>query len=216
MIEVNLLPKAKKSGPKGGLRMHWREHTPKRLPSGWWLGAGAVALASVVLMARLLLTVERRISSLEATLVTLRQDSVRVEEARGQRENQLARRDSIANKTAAIEKIDAERQLWPRIMDELARMLPAEAWLTRVETVPVDGTVRFRVEGKAQHYAAITRVWNALEGSPVVYNVRLVSTQAALQDPENESNEGWTAYDFVLEADYEEATNSQPKNGQSE
>ena len=88
-------------------------------------------------------------------------------------------------------------------MDEVAGVLPAEAWLTRLAVVASpEVRDRFEVEGMARDNFSLTRFWNGMESSPFIRNVRLVSTENVAAGPHNGA--GVSLYYFVLQAEPED------------
>ena len=178
MLEVDLLRGG--SGPHGRRpRLNW-PHNPARGLSLdlWTIGSGLTILASLGLAIYLVFSVRGQAAALEETLHTALADSVHARVLIEKMQTLEARRDSIAARVAIIREIDAQRYLWPRIMDEVAGVLPGEAWLTSLSQVPSsDGRIGFQVEGMTRDNHSLTRFWNGMESSPFIHNVRLISTE---------------------------------------
>ena len=170
---------------------------------GWIIGCGLTVLMSLGLAAYFALSVRGRAAGLEEALRAAMADSVRSAALIEKMRALEARRDSIAARVAIIQEIDARRYLWPRLMDEVAGVLPEEAWLTRFAQVggPED-PARFEVEGVARDNSSLTRFWNGLESSSFVRNVRLISTEYLAAGPGGGT--GGDLYYFVLQAEPEE------------
>ncbi len=169
----------------------------------WTFGSGLTILASLGLALYLVLSVRGRAAALEEALDAALADSVRGAAVVGKLQTLEARRDSIANKVAIIREIDARRYLWPRIMDEVAGAVPADAWLTSLIRIPSQGDgVRFQVEGLARDNVSLTRFWNGMEASPFIRDVRLVSTENVVA--ESTADGTVHVYHFVLQAEPED------------
>lgn len=170
---------------------------------GWIVGSALVILVSLGLAAYFAVSIRTRAAGLEAVLEAALADSVRSAALIGKIRTLEARRDSIAARVAIIEEIDARRYLWPRIMDEVAGVLPEEAWLTRLAQVTSRETLpRFEVEGMARDNFSLTRLWNGMESSPFIRNVRLISTENVPGGMSGGS--GGDLYYFVLQAEPED------------
>jgi len=178
MFEVDLL--RGESGPRDRRPRLALPRAPFRglSPDPWTIGSGLAVMASLGLVLHLVLSLRGRAATLQGALDAALADSVRNAALIARTQTLEARRDSIAARVAIIQEIDARRYLWPRIMDEVAGVLPAEAWLTNLSQVgsPNEG-VRFQVEGLTRDYVSLTRFWNGMESSPFIHNVRLVSTE---------------------------------------
>jgi Tfp pilus assembly protein PilN len=114
---------------------------------------------------------------------------------RGGAERQTERvRDSLAAEMAIIRGIDADRYIWPHLLDEITKALPAYTWITIVQyvgvaappggapvgtpapatTVPND--VRVSIDGRTVDIQAFTTFMRQLAASPWLAEV--ASTRA--------------------------------------
>lgn len=165
----------------------------------WTIGSGLTILASLGLALYLVLSVRGRAAAMEEALDAALADSVRGAVLIGKMRALEARRDSIASRVAIIRGIDARRYLWPRIMDEVAGVVPAEAWLTSLTGMASqEDEVRFQVEGLTRDNVSLTRFWNGLEASPFIREVRLVSTENVVAG--SAGGGAVHLYHFVLQA----------------
>ena len=203
MIEVNLLPggrkrQAKKPGfslalPKvGGLSA-----------DKWLVGSGLAIVLSLGFGGNLFFQISSKLGDLEEGVEAAVQDSVRYADLIQKTEMLQARRDSIAEKVAIIQQIDAQRYVWSHLMDEVGRSLPDYTWLTSITQTSPGEPMQFRIEGKAGNNFALTRFWNSLESSLFIQNVRLVSTEQTTEGAGQGQGQG--VYTFILEAELEEA-----------
>ena len=205
MIEVDLLPGGKKARGKDPAIAPPLRRVRGVPVDGWILGCGLTMVISVGFVAHLFLSSLGRTSGFEEALEAARGDSVENSVLIRKMQTLEARRDSIAARVAIIQEIDAQRYLWPRIMDEVASALPAEAWLTQLADMPSEaGRIRFRVEGSTRDNFALTRFWNRLESSLFIRNVRLISTEHIVAPAIAGGNRAQDLYAFVLEADQED------------
>lgn len=152
-------------------------------------------------------------------------DSTRFAAVLRQRRSAEAKRDSVARQLAVIKAIDADRFIWPHVMDEVSRALPPYTWLktlavTTPQVPPVTTTAapaagdttqaapkltpempRFRLVGNTVDIQALTRFMKLLEASPFIQNVSLARSELALLD-------GKEVTEFTLEAQYERPDSS--------
>lgn len=202
MIEINLLPGAKKAKKAGG-----------GLPSPGLgaalsgLGASikdpflAVAVVGLVLgvaaTAYQVVSLQTRASGLTEREQVAIQDSTRYAAVLRERIAVTARRDSIQRQLAIIQAIDGDRFVWPHLLDEIAEALPPYTWLTTVAQTsnvpsimsrdsaqaPADsaapppappGPLTFRIVGQTVDIQALTRYMRLLEASPFIDGVALV------------------------------------------
>lgn len=167
------------------------------------MGSSVAVLLSLGLAGYSSLSIRSRAAGLEKALQAALADSVRSAGLIERMRTLEARRDSIATRVSIIQDIDARRYLWPRIMDEVAGVLPEDAWLTRfAQVASQNGAARFEVEGMTRDNFSLTRFWNGMESSPFIRNVRLISTENVPSGPSG--REDGDLYYFVLQAEPEE------------
>ena len=152
-------------------------------------------------------------------------DSTRFAAVLRQRASAEAKRDSVLKQLTVIKAIDANRFIWPHVMDEVSRALPPYTWLKQLAivtpqapplgtgpaTAPADTTkpaapalpelMKFRLVGNTVDIQALTRFMKLLEASPFIQNVTLSRSQVAMQ-------EGKEVTEFMLEAMYERPDSS--------
>jgi hypothetical protein len=145
MIEINLLPgakKAKRGGGGGGPSINFAaigaaiasKVKDKYLAAA--VVASAIALAAIALM---FTTQRAREGSLKAEESKQLADSSRYAVVLNDRMRAQARRDSAFLQLAIIKAIDSERYIWPHIMEEVSRALPIYTWL---QSMGVSGTAQ--------------------------------------------------------------------------
>ena len=190
MIEVNLLPGGKKRTSKGrGISLKGFSLPSFGKGGGggggfsmpgdpYQLGAAAAGVVSVVVIGWLFLGVRSDREEVQVSVDAAVQDSMRFADLI-QRTNQLtARRDSIGQRVAIIQKIDAGRYIWPHVLDEVARALPDYTWLQTLLQVQAD-PIQIRIGGRAGSNFAITTFMRNLEASPFFRGVVLERTEQA-------------------------------------
>jgi Tfp pilus assembly protein PilN len=152
-------------------------------------------------------------------------DSTRFAAVLRQRRAAEAKRDSVLSQLTVIKAIDADRFIWPHVMDEVSRALPPYTWLktlavsapqvspvgTAPAPAPGDTTkpaapvtpelAKFRIVGNTVDIQALTRFMKLLEASPFIQNVQLARSELALV-------EGKEVTEFSLDAMYERPDSS--------
>ncbi|MBN2287998.1 MAG: PilN domain-containing protein [Candidatus Glassbacteria bacterium] len=84
--------------------------------------------------------------------------------------------DQLKDRMNIILKVDRNRFLWPRVLDEINGALPQYTWLESVsETSPFPRLV-LRLEGTAMSNLSVSRFMRNLEFASLLTNVRLVSS----------------------------------------
>lgn len=205
MINVNLLP--------GATRKRASRRMPriaamgslsgmKGMPSMDKLTLFAVVawLVMLPLTGYMFLNARSKINDLNVSIEGGLADSTKYANIIAANKKLLERRDTIAQKVNIIQGIDANRYIWPHILDEISRSLPPYTWLVEVTALPAseegEATPNFRMVGRTGNNFALTRYLQDLEASPFIRNVRLASTELVR---ENEK----LVYSFNLEASYE-------------
>lgn len=207
MIQINLLPgsqKRKKRGAIGGGGGGGRGLSlklPQGLPAfdrmtafivGAWIVGPALGLW-------LFFSVQ---SGKQQTQVALDQavaDSTRYARLISTQTSLRARQDTIAQKLAMIQEIDAGRYIWTHMLDEISRVLPPYTWLTGVYQLQGGPNPTVQIEGRTGSLPALTRLMDALEASPFVRNVQLVSSEQGMVG--NDPNKA--VHNFVLTGIYD-------------
>jgi Tfp pilus assembly protein PilN len=170
------------------------------------VGVGAVALLA---FGWLLISQGGRQSELEARVSAEAADSSRFAATIALVSDLQARQDTIRQQIAVIRDVDQRRYVWPRLMDEVSRSLPAFTWLTQITSTavaPAEAAAdtlaiapqgpAFTIQGNAGSTQALTRFMKNLEDSSFIRDVTLVTSEQVDAD-------GRTIHRFTLEARYE-------------
>jgi Tfp pilus assembly protein PilN len=188
LIEVNLLPGGKKRTSKGrGISLKGLS-LPKFGGGGgggfsmpgdpYILGAVAAGVVSLAVVTWLFLGVRSDREEVQVAVDAAVQDSTRFADLI-RRTNQLtSRRDSIGQRVAIIQEIDAGRYVWPHVLDEVARALPDYTWIREVMQVQEE-PLQLRINGRAGSTFAITSFMRNLEASPFLRGVTIERTEQA-------------------------------------
>lgn len=213
MIEIDLLPRTSAQGN----RPVSSTPVPRKpfrflVQDPWVLASSLVVVLSLACSGWLLAAGREQTAELNAALETAVRDSMRTAMLGAEARLLGARLDSVRMRVSVIRHIDSSRYVWPRLLDEVAKALPREAWLVQIAQLStVGGDVRFRVEGKTFENFAISRFWDGMESSAFIHDVRLVSTEH-LMELLGDSGEPAHAYFFVLEAGYRDSRPRLPES----
>ena len=134
MIQINLLPGAKKSKKSGGggLSINFAAigAAISSKVKDKYLASAVITTAVALVVIGLLFTTQRtRESSLRDAEEVQVRDSTQMARVLRDRAMAQAKRDSVYLQLAIIRAIDEERFIWPHIMEEVSRALPVYTWL---------------------------------------------------------------------------------------
>lgn len=134
MIEINLLPgSSRKSGGSGIDVGALAGKLASRVRDPYLVGAVGTSAVAIVLVAMMHLSQSSATSAMEERYQEARTDSVRYAAVIADRRAAEAQRDSVIRQLDIIRAIDDDRYIWPHIMEEVSRALPAYTWLTSVQ-----------------------------------------------------------------------------------
>ncbi|HEX6644500.1 MAG TPA: PilN domain-containing protein [Gemmatimonadales bacterium] len=199
MITINLRPgqKRKRAGsPLKDIGERFRG-LGTRVKDPLLIGAAAVWIVVAGFLAVSMFMTQRELSALEPRIETARAEHTRFKTFLAQKRKQELIRDSLLAQIGVIRSVDGDRYVWPHILDEIARALPAYTWLTNVaveanavvnnnvtDSTAVDTTppaLQFRVEGRTVDMQAYTRFLRQLEASPWVEDVMAVEAKTVVE-----------------------------------
>jgi Tfp pilus assembly protein PilN len=141
--------------------------------------------------------------ALEPRLEQSRAEHKRFKSFLDQKHKQEQIRDSLVTQITTIQGVDGDRYVWPHVLDEVTRALPAYTWLVDLSAAPtptpppvpagqakdakkqpVDSTPRglsFQLNGRTVDIQAYTRFLRNLEASPWITDVMPVSAQTIVE-----------------------------------
>jgi len=203
VIEINLLPGAKKRGGKGGgfqlpdlksLAASVKDPWLIACVVGWLLVAGAIGL--------FYLPRKAKIRGLEPQLAAAHREATRLEAVLRTKGEAEAKRDSLLAQINVIRNIDRERYIWPHIMDAVTQALPPYTWLDGMTNQAsagdsTTGGVGFQLTGKSADIQAVTRFVRNLEESAFLQNATAVST-AVVREQQHD------VFTFVINVAYQQ------------
>lgn len=201
MIQINLLPgaeKKRKKGPLSGLPLKLPESSGSFdrmrafIVAAWIIGPLAIAW--------LFFSAHNRIGDAQVALDQAVADSARYAKVIETQTRLRARQDTIAQKLSIIQEIDAGRYVWPHILDEVSLALPPFTWVTGIYQTEGGTVPSFQIQGLTGSLPALTRFMDALEASPFLHNIELVSSEQVALGGAN----GKVANNFLLTGQYEQ------------
>lgn len=196
MIEVNLLPGLKRKAPGRKLQAPDFRALLANVKDPWLLAAIAAAVVAIGGNGALYLVNTARLSRLEGILTGVQAEKRRWDVVVAQKRQTERVRDSLAAEMAIIRGIDADRYIWPHLLDEITKALPTYTWITIVQYVgtaaPAGGApvgtpapattttaandVRVSIDGRTVDIQAFTTFMRQLAASPWLTEV--ASTRA--------------------------------------
>lgn len=203
MIEVNLHPYGKKGRSKRGAGISLAPLLAAlkggKLPADpYIIFAVAAGLASVGLIGWMYLGLKSDLEEAEVRLAEELTENERFRDVIERNNALLARRDSIAERVAIIQEIDAGRYVGAHVMDEVAAALPEYTWLTEV-IWEQDDPIQYRIRGRAANTFDITLFLSQLEASRFLRDVEYES----INQGQSEVNPEEIEYTFTMLATYE-------------
>ena len=193
MISINLRPgqKRKPSGAGKQISATFKE-LAARVKDPVLAG---VVVAWVVVAGWLFYTwgsTSRNLSNVEARLETTQTEAKRFETLMQQKRKAERIRDSLQSQIGVIRGVDRGRYVWPHVLDEVSKTLPAYTWLTDVSIVGStaaasvgDSTMpklKFQINGRTVDYQAFTQFLRQLEASPWIENVQTMRSETVVEN----------------------------------
>ena len=151
----------------------------------------------------------RELSALEPQLEQTRAEHKRFKAFLAEKRHQETIRDSLVAQIGVIRTVDGDRYVWPHVLDEVTKALPAYTWLVDMArrlrraagaarlapstaaksrprpTAPSPAApvppVSFQVNGRTVDIQAYTRFLRQLEASPWITDVTPVSAQTVVE-----------------------------------
>ena len=208
MIEINLLPGKKKAAKgAGGLSLSMPDFKgllaqvkdPFLLVAiGAWVVVGGGG-------ALLFITDRARLASAESRLEAVRTEKRRYDIVIAQKRQAEKVRDSLLYEINVIRNIDADRYIWPHVLDQATKALPPYTWITNMQgvsaivaapagspqalngpmTVERDSigrpTVKVAIRGRTVDIQAYTTFLRQLAASPWFTDVTPAASQTVIE-----------------------------------
>src|SRR5687767_14384365 len=204
MIEINLLPGKKKAAKGTGVSLAMPDFKGliAQVKDPWLLGAIAAWVIVGGGGAALFITERARLAAAEARLENVKTEKRRYDIVIAQKRQAEKVRDSLVYEINVIRDIDADRYIWPHVLDQATKALPPYTWITRVAAVglqvlpgtnqaggPVTvtedsagvSTVRVSIDGRTVDIQAYTTFLRQLAASPWFTEVTPASSQTVIE-----------------------------------
>src|SRR6266571_2487399 len=212
MIEINLLPGKKKAAPAGagfklGLKLPDFRAIIANITNPWLLAASGAWVIVLGGSLALFVTTRTRLAVLNSRLEEVRAEKRRFDAVIAQKRQSEKIRDSLIAEITVIRQIDADRYVWPHILDQVTKALPPYTWLASITAqattsgtapaappppppsagggggapVPVAPTVTFQILGITVDIQAYTTFLRQLAASPWLTDVMAASSQTVVE-----------------------------------
>ncbi|MEO7997045.1 MAG: PilN domain-containing protein [Gemmatimonadaceae bacterium] len=136
MIEINLLPGAKKAAKGGATKLDVGAAftgLKDKIKDPWLIGSLATVVFAVATVGVLFTAQNARAAEVDGKLEKAVSDSTRLKSVLAARHKVIAERDSVQRQLQIIRTIDDNRYNWAHILDEISQALPQYTWLTVLE-----------------------------------------------------------------------------------
>jgi Tfp pilus assembly protein PilN len=203
MIEINLLPGKKRKAAGAGFKLSMPDFRAilTQVKDPWLIAAIGAWVVVGGGGAALFITGRARLAAAEARLDAVKTEKRRYDIVIAQKRQAEKVRDSLVSQINMIRSIDADRYIWPHVLDQVTKALPPYTWVTRVAsvgnvvagaapgqpalTVQTDSTgapqVRVSIDGRTVDIQAYTTFLRQLAASPWFTDVTPASSQVVIE-----------------------------------
>jgi len=203
MIEINLLPgKKKRAAPGGGFKLALPDFRGliASVKNPWLIAASATSAVVITGVVLLFFTQTARLRVADARLEAVRIEKRRFDAVIAQKRQSEKIRDSLVAEINVIRGIDADRYVWPHILDQITKALPPYTWLDGVSAQGAGGAqpgaanlppgtadstgapaVRVWVTGKTVDIQAYTTFLRQLAASPWLTDVSPATSSTVIE-----------------------------------
>src|SRR5216110_3574104 len=203
MIEINLLPGKKKKAAGGGagfkLALPDFQGLLASIKNPWLLTASAASVIVVGGGLLLFITQSTRLKVLDSRLDAVRVEKRRFDAVIAQKRQSEKIRDSLVSQINIIRGIDADRYIWPHVLDQITKALPPYTWLDGVSAQGAGGpsgpvnappgapdtgaapAVRVWITGKTVDIQAYTTFLRQLAASPWLTDVSPATSSTVVE-----------------------------------
>lgn len=202
MIEINLIPGKKKTAKGAGMSLSMPDFRAiiAQVKDPWLIGA---VVAWVIVGgggALLFITDRARVARAEARLEAVRAEKRRFDIVIAQKRQAERVRDSLVAEIGMIRQIDADRYIWPHVLDQITKALPPYTWVTRIagvggttgpvtqqpnaprpDTLGPPPPVQVGIDGRTVDIQAYTTFLRQLGASPWLMDVTPASSQTVIE-----------------------------------
>jgi Tfp pilus assembly protein PilN len=210
MITVNLRPGQKRKhggNPFKGLldRVSALREISAKVKDPMLMAAVGAWVVVAAALGLIYLNQLRQLYVLEPRLEQARSEHKRFKAFLADKRRQEKIRDSLLAQITVIRSVDGDRYIWPHLLDEITKALPAYTWLVDLGftpapppppkpagapadtasdsmlAVPPPTQVAFQINGRTIDIQAYTRFLRQLEASPWIVDVTPVSAQTVVE-----------------------------------
>ena len=204
MIEINLLPGKKKAAKGAGMKLSMPDFKAliAQVKDPWLIAAVAAWVLVGGGGALLFITDGARLKIAESRRDADRTEAKRWQIAITQKRQFEKVRDSLLYEINVIRNIDADRYIWPHVLDQATKALPPYTWITHIQTASaiVAGgpqapngnvtvqrdssgrpSVRIAIDGRTVDIQAYTTFLRQLAASPWFTDVTPASSQTVIE-----------------------------------
>ncbi len=205
MITINLRPDLKRKRARSPLQgvMESARGLSSKIKDPLLLATVVSWVGVLAWLGYVVVGTTRELNALEPQLEQTRAEHKRYKAFLAEKRHQETIRDSLVAQIGVIRTVDGDRYVWPHLLDEVTKALPAYTWLEDMgfaapavapEAPAADGktdstavkpfvspTVTFNVNGRTVDIQAYTRFLRQLEASPWITEVTPVSAQTVVE-----------------------------------
>lgn len=210
MITVNLRPDLKRKRARSPLQgiVEGIRGLGSRVKDPLLIAGVASWVIALGFLGFVALSTTRDLAALEPQLEQTRAEHKRFKAFLAEKRHQETIRDSLVKQIGVIRTVDGDRYVWPHLLDEVTKALPAYTWLVDLgfaaapanapataapasggagakadttDTAQVVRAVSFTVNGRTVDIQAYTRFLRQLEASPWITDVTPVSAQTVVE-----------------------------------
>jgi Tfp pilus assembly protein PilN len=193
MIEINLLPGQKRKKRSGaGFQLPDLGALVARVKDPLLLGAVGAWVVVLVAVGLMYTAENRKLAAARQQLSRVEADARRFQALINQKRKEEKLRDSLVAELEAIRAIDADRYVWPHILEEITKALPDYTWLESVSVLPggaqpadtatgAKPAVRVLIDGRTADMGGYTRFLRQLNDSPWLTDVVAGATKTVIE-----------------------------------
>src|SRR5206468_11221417 len=162
MIEINLLPGKRKKAAGGGagfkLALPDFRGLLASIKNPWLLAASAASLIVVGGGLLWFITQSTRLRVAQNRRIEVQAEKRRFDAVIAQKRQSERIRDSLVAEINMIRGIDADRYIWPHVLDQITKSLPPYTWLTGISYQQQGGAAGYTAPTDSTGMVAV-RVW---------------------------------------------------------
>lgn len=192
MIRINLVPGPQKRRAGGGAGLASVKEMLGKVKDPLLIGAVGAWVVCGGVVGVLYLMQAKAYAAVESQQTQLQNEARRFHTLIRQKQRSEALRDSLVAELTAIRDIDADRYVWPHIMEEVTKALPDYTWLVSLDALAPPNTasdstapkppVKFQVDGRTSDISAYTRFVRQLTNSPWLSNIDFGPAQSVMEE----------------------------------